>query len=72
MLKPAAGPIFFAVIALLLFAGSYALWPEGLFSTPFSMMTAGMLVRTVVSLVLAIIGLEFLAALAIVSLSDNQ
>jgi hypothetical protein len=72
MLKPAAGPLFFAVIALLLFAGSYALWPSGFFSTPYSGMTLGMLLRAVASPILAVIGLEFLAALAIVALSDNQ
>jgi protein-S-isoprenylcysteine O-methyltransferase Ste14 len=72
MLKPAAGPIFFAVIALLLLAGSYAMWPEGFFSTPFLEMTTGMLLRAVASLILVVIGVEFLAALAIVSLSDNQ
>jgi hypothetical protein len=72
LLKTAAGPLFFGVIALLLFAGSYALWPEGFFSTPFSAMTASMLLRAVASPVVAIVGVEFLAALAIVLLADNQ
>ena len=72
MLKPVAGPVFFGVIAVLLFAGSYAMWPPGFFSTPYSDMTLGMLLRAVASPILAAIGLEFLAALAIVVLSDNQ
>ena len=72
MLKPAAGPTFFAVIAVLLLALSYLMWPAAFFGTPFSEMTSGMLLRTVVSLVLATIGVEFLAALAILLLSDNQ
>ena len=72
MLKAAAGPLFFGVIAMLLFAGAYVLWPEGYFSTPFSAMTASMLLRAVASPVVALIGVEFLAALAIVLLADNQ
>ena len=72
MLKPAAGPLFFGVIALLLFAGAYAMWPSGIFGTPYSDMTIAMLLRAVASPILATIGLEFLAALAIVVLSDNQ
>ena len=72
MLKPAAGPCFFAVIALLLFAGAYAMWPGDFLSTPFPDLTTGMLLRAVASLVLGIIGLEFLAALAIAALSDLQ
>ena len=72
MLKPAAGPTFFAVIALLLLAGSYAMWPEGFFGTAFAEMTGSMLLRAVSALILAAIGVEFLAALAILALSDNQ
>jgi len=72
MLKPAAGPLFFGVIAVLLLAGSYALWPAEIFSVPLSEITLGALLRAAISLVVAIIGVEFLAALAIVLLSDNQ
>jgi len=72
VLKHAAGPCFFAVVTLLLFAGAYAMWPSDLFSTPFSELTPGMLIRAAAALVLGFIGLEFLAALMIVSRSDNQ
>ena len=67
----AAGPLFFAVIAFLLFSGAYAMWPENLFSIPFSEMTLDVALRFVASLILAAIGLEFLGALAIVIASDN-
>ena len=66
-----AGPLFFAVLALLLFGGAYALWPENVFSTPLSEMTIGVPLRIFSSLALAAIGLEFLGALAIVILSDS-
>ena len=72
MLKPAAGPTFFAVIALVLLAISWLMWPEGLFSTPYAEMTGSMLLRGVAAFVLALLGLEFLAALAILLLSENQ
>jgi hypothetical protein len=71
VIKSVAGPLFFAVIAFLFFSGSYALWPADFFSTPFSGMTSGMLLRALTSPMLAIIGLEFLGALAIVTLSDS-
>jgi hypothetical protein len=70
-MKPVEGSFIFAVIALLLFGGSYAMWPADFFSIPFSGMTAGVLLRTVASTLLAMIGLEFLCALAIVILSDS-
>ena len=66
-----AGPLFFAVLACLLFGGAYVMWPENLFSTPFSEMTIGVPLRVVASLLLAAIGLEFLGALAIVIASDS-
>lgn len=70
-IKSVAGPLFFAVFACLFFAGSYAMWPPDFFSTPFSEMTFGMLLRAIASPVMVIIGLEFLGALAIVMLSDS-
>jgi len=47
------------------------MWPSDFLSTPFSETTIGMLLRAVASPILAIIGLEFLAALVIVTQSDN-
>jgi hypothetical protein len=47
------------------------MWPSDFFSTPFSEMTFGVLLRAIASPMLAVIGLEFLAALAIVTLSDS-
>jgi hypothetical protein len=70
-IKSVAGPLFFAAFAFLFFSGSYAMWPSDFFSTPFSEMTFGMLLRAVASPMLVIIGLEFLGALAIVTLSDS-
>jgi hypothetical protein len=66
-----AGPLFFAVLAFLLFGGAYAMWPENFFSTQFSEMMIGMPLRVVASLILAAIGLEFLCALVIAVLSDS-
>ncbi len=69
--KSVAGPVFFGAIALLLLGGSYAMWPSDFFSTPFSEMTFGVLLRAIASAVLVVIGLEFVAALAIAMLSDS-
>jgi hypothetical protein len=69
--KSLAGALFFATFAILLFGGAYAIWPSGVFSNPFSEMTIAVLLRGVASLTLAIVGLEFLGALAIVALSDT-
>ena len=66
-----AGPLFFGVIAFLLFGGAYAMWPENVFSTSFSEMTIDMPLRVVASLMLVAIGLEFLGAFAIVINSDS-
>ena len=66
-----AGPIFFAAFAILFFGGAYAIWPADFFSVPFAEMTSGSLLRAAASPVLAIVGLEFLGALAIVLLSDD-
>ena len=70
-LKSVQGPLFFATFAVLLFGGAYAMWPADFFSTSFAGMTNGALLRAAASSVLAIIGLEFLCALAIVVLSDS-
>ena len=70
-IKTVAGPLFFAVIAFLLFGGAYAMWPADFFGIPLSGMTAGVLLRAVAAALLAMIGLEFLCALAITALSDN-
>jgi Mg2+/citrate symporter len=61
----------YAAFAILFFGGAYVMWPAGFFSTPFSQMEAGSLLRAVASPVLAVIGIEFLSALAIVLLSDG-
>lgn len=70
-IKAIEGPLIFAVIALLLLGGAYAMWPPDFFSTGFSAITGGALLRAAASTVLAIIGIEFLGALAIVLLSDS-
>ena len=70
-IKSLEGPLFFATFALLLLGGAYAMWPPDFFSSPLSAMTNGALPRAVASSVFAIIGLEFLCALAIVVLSDS-
>jgi hypothetical protein len=69
--KLLAGAIFFAVFAILALIGAYAVWPGNFFGTPLSDMTSAMLLRAAVSLVLAIGGLEFLGALAVIALSDR-
>jgi hypothetical protein len=66
-----AGPIFFAAFAILFFGGAYAIWPSDFFSIPFAETTGGTLLRAAASPVLAIVGLEFLGALAVVLLSDD-
>ena len=66
--KSAHGPLFFAVFALLFLGGSYAMWPPDFFDSP---MTFAAVLRALASPVLAILGLEFLFAFAIVSWSDG-
>jgi hypothetical protein len=66
-----AGPLFFAVVALLLLSGAYAMWPAGFFSALSSGLTFGLLLRAAASLVLATIGVEFLGALVITVVSDS-
>ena len=66
-----AGPLFFATVAFLFLCGSYVMWPSDFFGTPFSGIATGALLRAVASPMLAIIGLEFLAALVVVLLSDS-
>jgi len=70
-IKALAGPVFFGVCALLVFAGAFAIWPAEFFGTQFSDMAAGTLIRAIASPILAIVGLEFLAAFAIAALSDS-
>ena len=70
-LQALAGAMFFGVISILCLAGAYAMWPAHFFSTPFASMTVTMLSRSAASTILGIIGLEFLASLAIVTLSDK-
>jgi hypothetical protein len=69
--KSTAGACFFAAVAFLLLSGAFAMWPADFFSTSLSDMPAGMLLRAAASIVLAIVSLEFLGALAIVTLSDR-
>ena len=69
--KPLAGALFFGTFAVVFLGGAYAIWPADFFSTPFSEMASGMLLRAAASLVLAIVGLEFLGGLAIVTQSDH-
>jgi hypothetical protein len=69
--KPLAGAIFFGVCALALLTGAYLMWPPDVFSTPFADFTFAMLLRTIASIILLGIGVEFLGALAIVTQSDR-
>jgi hypothetical protein len=69
--KPLQGAFIFAVVALVLLGIAYAMWPPGFFSTPFADMSPAMLVRAAASAVLAIIGIEFLGALAIVTITEH-
>ncbi len=66
-----AGPLFFAVFALLFCAGAYAMWPAYFFSMPMSETPAATQIRAAAAIVLAILGLEFLSACTITTLSDN-
>jgi len=47
------------------------MWPPGFFSTNVAEFTFSMLLRAAASIVLLFIGIEFLAALAIVTQSDR-
>lgn len=69
--KRVAGAVFFCVFAVLLLGGAYAMWPAELFHTAFSGWTFAMLLRAVAAFVLAILGVEFLAALVVVTLTDR-
>ncbi len=69
--KPLQGAIIFAVIALAVLGIAYAMWPPDFFSTPFAEMSPAMLLRAVASATLAFIGIEFLGALAIVTIEDH-
>ena len=69
--KPVEGAFFFAIVALAVLGGAYAMWPPDFFSTPFSDMTPAMMLRAAATAVLAFIGMEFLGALAIVTQMDR-
>jgi hypothetical protein len=69
--KRVTGALFFGACAAALLGCAYALWPAGFFGTAFSGMDTAMLLRAAAALVLALVGLEFLAALAIVTQSDH-
>ena len=69
--KPVEGAFFFAVVALALLGGAYAMWPPDFFSTPYADMTPAMLLRAAASAVLAFVGIEFVFALAIVTQADR-
>ena len=62
------GPLFFAAFAVLFFCGAYLMWPPDFFSTP---MTTAAVLRAIATPALAILGLEFLFAFAITTLSDG-
>ena len=70
-IRSIAGPLFFAVFAVLFLGGSYAMWPPDFFSASSSEMTTGVLLRVIASPVLAIVGPEFLGALVIAVVTDN-
>ena len=66
------GILFFGVVSALSLGGAYALWPPNFLDTPFGQMSFGMLLRSAVSAVLAVIGLEFLGGAVFVALSDGR
>ena len=65
------GILFFAAVSTLSLGGAYALWPPNFLDTPFGQMSFGVLLRSAVSAVLAVIGLEFLGGAVVVALSDR-
>jgi hypothetical protein len=65
------GPAFFAATALLLLGISYAMWPGEFVGTPFPDMTIDVPLRAAASLLLAVIGLEFVGAFVIVMMTDS-
>jgi len=66
-----AALVFFGAFALLFLGGAYAMWPPGVLAVPFAEMAAGMILRAVMSPVMAIIGLEFVGAFAVALLADD-
>jgi hypothetical protein len=68
--KSTEGALFFAAFAILILGGACAIWPPDFFHYAFADLPMGALIRAGASLVLAIGGLEFAGALAIVLLSD--
>jgi hypothetical protein len=69
--KLVEGTIFFAVCVLLALCGAYLVWPADFFSVALTDMTPAMLLRAAIALALAIAGIEFLGALAIIALSER-
>jgi hypothetical protein len=69
--KPVEGAFFFAVVALAVLGGAYAMWPPDFLNTPFADMPPAMLLRAAASAVLGFIGIEFVFALAIVTQADH-
>ena len=69
--KPVEGAFFFAVVALAVLGGAYAMWPPDFFNTPYADMTPAMLLRAAASAVLAFVGIEFAFAFAIVTQADR-
>jgi hypothetical protein len=69
--KLVAGALFFGAFAALLLVGAWLMWPANFIGSPLADVTATMFVRAAVSLVLAVIGLEFLAALVIVTQTER-
>ena len=59
------------MFAIVFLGGACLMWPPEFFSTPFAEMTAGVLLRAAATPVLALVGLEFLGALAVVTQADQ-
>ena len=69
--KSTAGALFFAAFAIVNWGGAYAFWPPQFFDHAFADLTTGEWIRAAASLVLALGGLEFAGALAVVVLSEH-
>ena len=69
--KLLAGSLFFGTFAIVFLGIAYAMWPADFFSTPLAEMTGGTLLRGVAALVLAVLGVQFVCSLVIVTQSDR-
>jgi len=65
-----AGPLYFAVFALLALAGAFILWPAGAFGMAPAQMSFVLWLRIAFSALLALIGLEFVLSFVILLLTD--